>query len=1016
MLSTLEVQSDQWIVDSGATCHMCNDKGLFDDFSDLPQAQDVTLGDGHNLKAVGRGSVTLELELSKDRVKKCKLHDVLYVPNLSFNLLSVAKASDFVSSTVFNDEGCQFLNANGEIVATGLKNHHLYYLNIKQNKHAAAAVKKIENIDLWHRRYGHLGKHNMKRLSDENMVIGFNGDMSYCSNEDVCEPCADGKQHRTKFPANDGKRSDTILGLVHSDVCGKMSTQSLGGANYFLTFIDDKSRYTWVYVLKRKDEVFEKFKEWKSFVEKSTGEKLKIFRTDNGGEYTSDVFEQYLRKDGIEHQLTTPKNPEQNGVAERMNRTIVEMARCMFSKSKLPKKFWAETVNTAVYIRNRSPTNAVKGMTPYQCLFGDKPRVDMMKVFGCLAYSHIPKDERKKFNVKTRKCIFLGYSTNVKAYRLYDCDRQKIIHSRDVIFNEFKRGVENNSESLVEMEPETELKIISQTDVDDVEVREELHEMRPVRDRRPPNLYGEWVNITSDRPAPNSASEALKSHKKKDWRSAMEDEIKSLNDNDVFDLVDLPDGKKTVGSKWVFKEKVAADGSTERLKARLVAQGYTQRYGQDYDETFSPVVRAESIRTIIAHAANNKMLLHQMDIKTAFLNGNLKEEVFMKQPEGFVVKGQEHLVCKLKKSIYGLKQSPRCWNMALHDHLCKIGFKQSASDPCIYTAERETVILAVYVDDIILATKDERKLVQVKKAIANKFTVKDMGELKYILGVNIHHSENGIWIGQRNYTENVLKKFNMDKCKSVSTPVDTTAKLTQTDGNKSVDEQIYQSAVGSLLYLSLWTRPDIAFAVSSVARFCWKPEKEHWTAGKRIMRYLNGTINLGLLYTIKSSEDSEKCVGYSDADWAGDLSDRKSTSGYVFQMSGAAITWRSKKQSCVAISTAEAEYMALACAAQEAVWLQQLISDLKNKPAEAIMTNEDNQSAIAMSKNPQFHGRAKHVDIKFHFIRELLEKEKVTLKFCPSEDMIADMLTKGLGKGKLQNFRDMIGLKEFDRC
>ena len=204
--------------------------------------------------------------------------------------------------------------------------------------------------------------------------------------------------------------------------------------------------------------------------------------------------------------------------------------------------------------------------------------------------------------------------------------------------------------------------------------------------------------------------------------------------------------------------------------------------------------------------------------------------------------------------------------------------------------------------------------------------------------------------------------------------------------------------------------------MSSVARFCSKPEQQHWTVVKRIMRYLNGTINLVLLYTIKSSEDSAKCVEYSDADWAGDLSDRKSTSGYVFQMSGAAITWRSKKQSCVAISTAEAEYMALACAAQEAVWLQQLISDLKNKPAGAIMIYEDNQSAIAMSENPQFHGRAKHVDIKFHFIRELLEKERVTLKFCPSENMIADMLTKGLGKGKLQNFRDMIGLEEFDGC
>jgi len=295
-------------------------------------------------------------------------------------------------------------------------------------------------MELWHRRYGHLGIQNIKKLVNEDMVIGITCDTA--EDVGVCEPCAEGKHHRTKFPTDGGKRSDSILGLVHSDVCGKMSTPSLGGGQYFLTFIDDKTRYTWVYVLKSKDQVFEKFLEWKASVEKSTGQKLKILRTDNGGEYTSKLFESYLSTEGIKHELTVPKNPEQNGVTERMNRTIVETARCMLAEAKLPRKFWAEAVSTAVYLRNRSPTTAVKGMTPYESLTGEKPEVDTLRVFGCLAYAHIPKDERQKFDSKARKCKFLGYGSSVKAYRLYDVERSKVFYSRDVIFDETSTGVE----------------------------------------------------------------------------------------------------------------------------------------------------------------------------------------------------------------------------------------------------------------------------------------------------------------------------------------------------------------------------------------------------------------------------------------------------------------------------------------------------------------------------------------------------------------------------------------------
>ena len=342
------------------------------------------------------------------------------------------------------------------------------------------------------------------------------------------------------------------------------------------------------------------------------------------------------------------------------------------------------------------------------------------------------------------------------------------------------------------------------------------------------------------------------------------------------------------------KMKTGADGNVERYKARLVAQGYTQKYGTDYDETFCPVVRQESLRVLLALSVQHKLKLHQVDVTTAFLNGNLEEEVYMAQPEGFVSKGNEHLVCKLKKSIYGLKQSPRCWNTALDTYLKKIGFTQSKSDPCIYYRETggEMFYMGVYVDDIVLAGKTDGQLQDVKSALSKEYEIKDMGKLHYFLGMSVVQDEEckSIWIGQPAYTTNLLTKYGMQDCKAVSTPVESGTKLkVASETDECVDQQLYQSAVGSLMYLSVSTRPDITYAVSNVARFSVKPTKEHWNAVKRIMRYLKGTTSLGITYTSDGSNDLE-LIGYSDADWGGDINDRKSTSGYIFKISGGAVS------------------------------------------------------------------------------------------------------------------------------
>ena len=382
----------------------------------------------------------------------------------------------------------------------------------------------------------------------------------------------------------------------------------------------------------------------------------------------------------------------------------------------------------------------------------------------------------------------------------------------------------------------------------------------------------------------------------------------------------------------------------------------------------------------------------------------------MKQPESFEVKGKEHLVCKLNKSLYGLKQSSRCWNSVLDEHLKSIGFTQTESDPCIYVKEEDgdTLIVAIHVDDIILAGKTDEKIAKVKESIAERFQVKDMGELKYILGLQVIQEDGKVWIGQPTYTASIIKKYGMENCKPVETPVDLSSKLVSAmEDSELFNKEEYQSAVGSLLYLSSATRPDITFAVNNVAKFSANPTNEHWTAVKRIFRYLKGTVNYGLLYSENASPD---CVGFSDADWAGDLNDRKSTSGYTFQINGAAVSWRSKKQTCVALSTAEAEYIALSAAAQEALWMRQLLTDLNVNIDEPVTIYEDNQSAIAMSKNPQFHRRSKHIDIKYHFVRDQVEKKTLTVLYCPTGSMLADLFTKGIPKEQFKKLRELIGV------
>lgn len=504
---------------------------------------------------------------------------------------------------------------------------------------------------------------------------------------------------------------------------------------------------------------------------------------------------------------------------------------------------------------------------------------------------------------------------------------------------------------------------------------------------------------------PVSYKEAISSNHSTQWLAAMEDELKSMKDNNVWDLVELPQGVKAVGCKWVYKTKLDSSGNIERYKARLVAKGFTQRKGIDFNDTFSPVSSKDSFRIIMALVAHYDLELHQMDVKTTFLNGDLHEDVYMCQPEGFVVKGKEHMKCRLKKSIYGLRQASREWYIKFDDVIGKFGFKENFVDQCIYlkVSGSKYIILVLYVDDILLASSDMNLMHETKRFLHNNFDMKDLGEASYVLGIEIHRnrSHGVLGLSQRAYIDKVLKRFNMQNCSPSVAPVVKGDKfsLKQCPKNRLEMDQMehvpYASAVGSLMYAQVCTRPDIAYIVGMLGRYQINPGADHWKAVKKVMRYLQGTKDFMLTYR---KTDNLEVIGYSDSDYAGCKDELKSTSGYIFMLSGGAISWKSAKQSLHTSSTMEAEFVACYKATKQALWLRNFVTYLKivDTISRPLKIYCDNNAAVSFSKDYKISDATKHIDIKYLVVRERVQKRQVSIEQISTVAMLADPLTKGL--------------------
>ena len=963
--STDQPTDTVWIVDSGATRHITNDISVLFNFRNLDSSISVHYGDGSIATALGIGDVVFKDEANHTQlIMRDVLWEPS--ANLNFlSVKQAAKAgasfmfNDSGCSILSGDNINVFaeVDPNDHYVLTHLYPCHVdeasntafdlatirssqpvsqagskRYSSIEQfyncfaapeesaspyssssmhpgllfagSSAAALSSSSSSNVSAqtWHRRLGHLGYSNLARLQSMSTGLNLAANDIKAAHTGVCEPCAMGKNHRQPFPQSDTKTTKP-LELIHMDVCGPMPVSTYGGSKYAATFLDDYTGYGITQLLKTKGDVADLTKSVLTALETATGCKVISVRTDNGSEYINNELDGFFNSKGIVHQTTVPYTPEQNGKAERLNRTLMEKAKSMLADSSLPPEAWGEALNTASYLRNRSPAFG-KELTPYELMTGNRPDLGHLRVFGSKAYVHIPKQKRDKLDFKSYTGYMIGYSLNSKGYRIL-CDDNTVVNSRDVIFDEGPTATTTSNSSKFVLPRPHHTNIIKpsfldvasdsssessasddDTDVDDDNPNgsgngngngnnnsnannppsgsDNTGLRRSSRANKgmlnPLRYVGDGRGSTSamvasvDLEEPKSYTEAVNSKSAALWRQAMDEEMASLISNNTWTLKAPPAGFKPIPVKWVFKIKRDGDGNIERYKARLVAKGFKQQEGIDYDEVFAPVSKYATLRALLAKAAAGNMQIHLLDIKTAFLNGELEEDIYICQPEGYV-QGDTNLACHLNKTLYGLKQAPRAWHNRLHKELESYGYTASDADPGLYYFHGKTadVYLLIYVDDILIASSDLTLINSIKQNLLSTFDARDLGEASTYLGINIARDRGSgtIKISQPRLTNDLISKFGMDDGKNRSIPLSPSIKFSKDEGDPlDTSKYPYSELVGSLMYLSICTRPDISFATGSLARYMSNPTTVHWQAAKGVLRYLAGTPDHGITFGV----------------------------------------------------------------------------------------------------------------------------------------------------------------------
>jgi hypothetical protein len=998
---------------------------------------------------------------------------------------------------------------------------------------------------LMHQRLGHASAERMR-------LIGLAYNLA------KCHACIMGKQTTKPFPRNPHPRSTRKLFRVFSDLC-PVSPETFGHGLYFITFVDEATRYVWIYIIPSKSSatVLAILRKWLPLVQNQSGTTLVNFRTDEGGEYTGETLKTvttFLEERGITHEPTSAYSSSSNGVAERMNRTLMDMVRTMMITSNLPAPFWGEAVHTAAKIRNRLPTSSLDGnISPHEAWYGTPPSLHQLRVFGCLAFYKI-KHPKTKVLSRSKRCCLLGYDGNTQ-FRVYDPATNKVlskIRNIDFIENEFLEPgefarVPYADRPLLVPEPRTygdededpeltdaELAEIDWEDpvpelVPDIKIprpaympippgrqdltgarRPEPHwpipppprpsadssddsdsDMPPLmqtapaspvvsqhsspaasqhaspeasrpptpdgarRSARPPKpterkLEGDaqarkrapaasktlvsyskafathtgptlhsssphYVASYAPPNEPRSLQEAMASPFAAQWTAAILEELGSLDKYGTYSIVPRPRGRRVVGSRFAFKIK-DAETLDPRFKVRFVARGFTQVHHVDYEDTFAPVVKATSVRLLLAHAAGNRLLVNKFDVETAFLNSVIDRTIYIEQPVGFEHPDfpRDKFVLQVNKGLYGLKQSGSLYAEDQKKKLMDLGFVPSEADECVFLSADKRITVATYVDDGLVSAEEQSEIDWVISELNKHYTVRNLGAPTKFLGLDIHRPDprGPITVSQGTYARKLLAKFEMQDCNSVKSPCDQRAAYLhlRTETESPADAALYRSMTSSVMHLGIWTRPDICWIANKLCQFNRDPSDLHMAAAKHLLRYIQGTLDYAFTYApsehnslyglFADFEDFSftPLHGYADSSGASDPDDRRSTSGIVFFYYGGVIVWESNKQTyAVALSSMEGEYLALTEAAKIALFLRNLLASINIPQEQPTLILTDSDAALKHVKNNVNHPRTKHIDTRHHFIRHAYLSRDVDIRHIPAASQAADILTKPLG-------------------
>ncbi|KAG8489227.1 hypothetical protein CXB51_017298 [Gossypium anomalum] len=951
------VATQTWYPNSGATNHITPTVASLNNASPYTGTSQVSMGNGESVSIDNVGSSTFTAGS-----RLLHLKHVLHVPAVCKNLMSVGQfARDNAVFFEFHPFLCFWKDIQtGKILLEGHMHDGLYRFDFSRPTFSKPAsrfgsplvcnIQTPSSADLWHDKLGHPYSNTLARVLNSCNVSFKRSGLQF-----MCTPCKLGKFHKLPFGSSQTVYS-VPFELVASDVWGP-SYVSSNGFSYYVSFVDMYSRYIWSYFLKSKSEVARCFLHFHKMVQVQFGASIKMLQTDGGGEYRA--LSATLSQLSVQHRLTCPYTSEQNGVAKKRHRHVVDMGLTLLARASMPLEYWSFAFSHAVHIINRLPTPILHHQTPYEKLYKTNPDYSQLKVFGSACFPYLRLFQQHKLQFRSQKCVFLGFGSHQKGYKCLTEDGHVFV-SRDVLFDEtsfpFQAGFSlPTAESPIRFHPQNSpvpvvASLNSTSSGSSTQPPVVLHSPSPLPSPQesvslpsssPSSAPGDVVAQPSPSPTsapgdtvaqppssvngylmrtrskngifkpkllcsilnekePSTIAEAFKSPA---WTTAAQAKYRALLANNTWDLVPLPDGRRAVGCKWIFKVKRHADGSVARYKGRLVVKGYLQEAGVDFLETFSPVVKPTTIRIVLPLAVSRGWSLRQVDINNAFLNGDLHEEIYMQQPPGFE---QHHLdgrqlVCKLRKALYGLKQAPCAWFHKLRDFLLASQFVASKANSSLFIRQTgsQFMYVLVYVDDIIVTGPDSYGIDQYVKALDENFSLKDLGPLHYFLGI---------------------------ESKASPMPMVTTSRLSDHDGEPTTDEHLFRSIVGALQYVVI-TRPDIAFSVNKVCQYMHKPLDAHFKAVKQILRYLQGTLDYGLQFTRSSKLLLEV---YSNASWGSDTDDRRSISGFCVFLGGNPISWSSRKQQVVSRSTAEAEYRNLANVTAEMILIQSLLEKVAN--------------------------------------------------------------------------------------